>query len=262
MNKIYRVVWNVATASWSAVAETAKGRTKGARRVVSLSAVAAAVLAVSMGTAAATEACKTTDGRDGTLDEQGVCQVAKKQGVGASSGVSAALDDTYFKVNSTGAAASATGTDAVAIGPGATASNSNAIAIGNGATASGSATSIGIGLNARATTFHTTAVGENAEASGQSALAIGRDVKASGLNSTALGTLATASNTGAVAAGYSTNASGVAAVALGSEAQASQWGGLQSEEWPMRAAIVLWRLASHRKPTPHGPLPLARVPRY
>jgi len=32
MNRIYRLVWNQASNSWVAVAETARGRSKGGRR--------------------------------------------------------------------------------------------------------------------------------------------------------------------------------------------------------------------------------------
>ncbi|MGV2292067.1 YadA-like family protein [Trinickia sp. YCB016] len=223
MNRVYRVVWNVATASWSAVAETAKGRTKGTRRVATVSAVAAAVLAVSMGTAFAADACKTSDGRNGTLDEQGICQVAQQQPkIGASPSVSATLDDTYFKVNSTGAAASATGSNAVAIGPGAAASNDNAIAIGNGAIASGSTSSVAIGLNAQATTFHTVAIGENAKANGQQSIAIGNGAAVSApLYGVAIGTGASTTTNFSTALGSRALATGQFSTAVGGDAAAA-----------------------------------------
>src|SRR5579863_2020366 len=117
MNKIYRVVWNVATGAWSAVAETAKARTKRAGRVAGVVAAVVAVSVATMGTAAASSPCKTAEGKDGTVDANGVCTMAAlpPQGAGPSAGLTANVDDKYIKIETLGAAAKAGG-DGIAIG--------------------------------------------------------------------------------------------------------------------------------------------------
>lgn len=88
--------------------------------------------------------------------------------------------ETYVDINSTGVAASATGTDAIAIGEDATSSSPNAVAIGRNADAS-SNQNIAIGNNASASTsFNAIAIGNAAVTTTTSAVQIG-----SGTNSTA-----------------------------------------------------------------------------
>ncbi|WP_430507215.1 YadA family autotransporter adhesin [Burkholderia sp. BCCCDS15] len=143
------------------------------------------------------------------VDAAGACKVAHSGTIGTMSsvGTMAALDDTYFKVNSTGAASVASTTDAIAIGPGASVINggttnpSGSIAIGSGATAGGSG-SIMIGTNARHSGSSATVVGSNASAMGGGA-------------GTALGTSSSAAGNGSVALGSSTTASGRSSIALG-----------------------------------------------
>jgi hypothetical protein len=78
----------------------------------------------------------------------------------------------YIAVNSTGSAASATGTESVAIGGNSTASSSNSVAVGSGAQATGSGSS---------------AVGANAVASAPNSVAIGAGSVASEANSVSVG---------------------------------------------------------------------------
>ncbi|TKC91233.1 hypothetical protein FAZ69_05650 [Trinickia terrae] len=65
MNKVYRVVWNVAAASWSAVAETAKGHTKGGGVAVAM-AVAELPQSARPGRVFVAAAGSTYDGEVGT----------------------------------------------------------------------------------------------------------------------------------------------------------------------------------------------------
>ncbi|WP_430507546.1 ESPR-type extended signal peptide-containing protein [Burkholderia sp. BCCCDS16] len=209
MNKTYRSIWNAVTHTWTAAAETAKSHSKGSSRAARQAVIAIALGSAAIGSAAAADMCTTEEGVSGMVDAAGACKVAHSGTIGTMSsvGTMAALDDTYFKVNSTGAASVASTTDAIAIGPGASVINggttnpSGSIAIGSGATAGGSG-SIMIGTNARHSGSSATVVGSNASAMGGGA-------------GTALGTSSSAAGNGSVALGSSTTASGRSSIALG-----------------------------------------------
>ena len=80
----------------------------------------------------------------------------------------------YFKANSTGAAASATGTDAVAIGPNSVSAGTSAIALGNGATASGTE-SISIGTGNKVTGNNSGAIGDPSTVTGSNSYVLGNN---------------------------------------------------------------------------------------
>ncbi|WP_436407860.1 beta strand repeat-containing protein [Burkholderia orbicola] len=137
--------------------------------------------------------------------------------------LSTKVDDTYFKVNSTGAAAVAGTTDAIAIGAGATVFNggvpnpSGSIAIGSGASAAGS-NSIMIGTNTRHAGSSATVMGGDASAmGGGGAAAFGYGSSAAGNASVALGIGATAGNRSSVALGSGSVANADNTVSVGSD---------------------------------------------
>ena len=109
----------------------------------------------------------------------------------------------YIRVNSSGAAASATGSNAAAIGAGAKASGADALAFGS---------------NAQATQSGAIAMGLNASATGVNAIAIGTGASATG--SVAVGAAASAANGGA-AFGDGAVATGSLATALGPNSSAT-----------------------------------------
>nr|WP_136655880.1 YadA family autotransporter adhesin [Pragia fontium] len=108
----------------------------------------------------------------------------------------------YLKVNSTGANAVASGTDAIALGQGAVASGDNAIATGNGAQASGNGA---------------IATGNNASASGTGSVAIGDNATVTANNSVALGAGSVADRDNSVSVGSSGNERQITNVAAGTE---------------------------------------------
>ena len=83
MNKTYRNVWNAITGTWTAVAETAKSRSKGSARVARSVLAALALGSASIGGAFAAEDCETEDGKKGSRDAAGVCRVAPNDAIGA-----------------------------------------------------------------------------------------------------------------------------------------------------------------------------------
>jgi autotransporter adhesin len=104
-------------------------------------------------------------------------------------------------------AASATGTQAVAIGAKAVATGAGSVAIGNGA---------------QATADNATAAGQNALASGAGSVAMGNGAQASAVNSMALGQNSVASGTGGVAMGNGAQATATNSVALGQNSVADR----------------------------------------
>ncbi|RQT22016.1 ESPR-type extended signal peptide-containing protein, partial [Burkholderia cepacia] len=244
MNKSYRNVWNAVTGTWTAVAETAKSHSKGSSRAARQAVIAIALGSAAIGAAAA-EVCKTDDGASGTLDSAGICQADSGIRTGAI-GTMAALEDTYFKVNSTGAAATAGGANSIAIGQGANtrAGSDNSIAIGNGAGVNSSnryipVNGIAIGNAARVVDSDipgatgSIALGDSATAGGNGAIVIGAGARNGNSGTVVVGLNAYASGGGVVmgnstyatsagvALGPTATATGGSSIALGSSANAS-----------------------------------------
>ena len=193
MNKVFKVIWNHATQTWTAVSELghAKGKTKS-KKIVKLTALAGAVigsLAVSQTATAATD-LSTNDA------------------------VNIAADNV---ANPTA------GREAIAVGQNANASHQHSIAIGRNATANWTNT-ISIGKDTVSTKDHAVAIGTSANASGIQAVTVGSYARADADSSISLGQNATVSGTGstaAVALGYLANASAANTVAAGKSATAT-----------------------------------------
>lgn len=130
----------------------------------------------------------------------------------------------YFKVNSTGPAASATGANAIAIGTGAQATQSGSIAMGVGAASTG-ANAIAIGTNAVAT--GSVAVGAGASAANGGA-AFGDNSTATGANATAIGPSATSTFANATAIGNGATATAPNQVAIGTASNTYRMPGIAS----------------------------------
>ncbi|MDR0184691.1 ESPR-type extended signal peptide-containing protein [Lysobacter arvi] len=92
----------------------------------------------------------------------------------------------YFKANSTAAAASAEGTDSVAIGGAATAKGERTVALGGGAT-TGAESASALGYGTSATGNGSLALGTYADASATYSVALGADSEATASNTVSLG---------------------------------------------------------------------------
>ncbi|MGT0195171.1 YadA family autotransporter adhesin [Burkholderia pyrrocinia] len=230
MNKTYRNIWNAATGTWTAVAETAKSHSKGSARVARQAVVALALGGASMGSVFAADACTTEDGRTGSLDVTGACTPASATGMMStrSIGTNAVLDDALIKVNAgnAGTAATATNTGSIAIGGGAnaTASGSNGatgggIAIGQTANAAHSSVAVGTNASADSVAGQATAAafGTASNANGAGATALGANASATGSQVLAVGSMSStlADNGTAVGYGASVTNLGTNSVALG-----------------------------------------------
>ena len=200
MNKVFKVIWNHATQTWTAVSELghAKGKTKS-KKIVKLTALAGAVigsLAVSQTATAATD-LSTNDA---------------------------------VNISPNNVPNPTAGREAVAVGPNAIASQQHSIAIGRNATANWTNT-ISIGKDTVANQDHALAIATEAKASGVQSIAIGSYSNASadsvvsiGQNSSAGGAAGAngkGPGTAAVAVGYLANASAANTVAAGKSATAT-----------------------------------------
>ncbi|MEC4774404.1 ESPR-type extended signal peptide-containing protein [Burkholderia cenocepacia] len=221
MNKTYRSVWNAVTNTWTAAAETAKAHSKGSARAARQAVIAIALGGAAIGGAAAAEACTTEEGSSGTVDAAGVCKAANDGAFGTMGliGTMAADDTTYVKVNSTSAAATASGANAVAIGQTVVGAGGSSVAVGSATTASG-VHSIAIGASAKNndTSDRQIAIGSFAQTAGRYTTAIGYQASATVEDALAFGRASSATNTGAVAIGASSTAGGTGSTAIGQSA--------------------------------------------
>ena len=224
MNKVFKVIWNHATQTWTAVSELghAKGKTKS-KKIVKLTALAGAVLSV-VGTAQA--AVEVSSSSITIKSDNPAADHATKgiDNVNIGTGANTFRDDGNNVVShdaiAIGTNATGTGDKAVAIGKNASATKENGIAIGFDAT-NQSIDSVAIGREATSSKDMDVAIGKKAAASGGESLAFGSSSKASGEATVAVGKSSNASGSSAVAAGYQANATGANTVATGMSSKAS-----------------------------------------
>lgn len=230
MNRIYRVVWNVATGTWVVASELAPGR----RRRAAVGIATAVLLASLAPTALAQDI------------QQVLCSAPSEWVDGqcvASRGLTpqAATDDTLVVVNagSNATAASTNGVNMIAIGsnavarPASNGANNGAVALGSNVSAVGTnAVSIGYGASADSqngsgnsgatslgastrTTWNGTAIGFQANGAGTVVTALGSAAVATGERGIALGRAATATGQYASAIGAGARATHANSVAIG-----------------------------------------------
>ncbi|HHU7914970.1 TPA: YadA-like family protein [Escherichia coli] len=255
MNKIFKVIWNPATGSYSVASETAKSRgKKSGRSKLLISALVAGGMFSSFGA----NASASLDG--GTFSDPteitdvwvAIGQGARASSVGNGTGAVAVGANAWATgIGSTalGYQSYATGERSVSIGQVAEASGNRAIAIGSGADGLAEYSIVlGVGAQAATTASNSLVLGKSAKANGADSLALGRQslasaansiaigaeteaaenatavgtkAKARGKNSLALGANSDSTGEGSVALGYTAAATGASALALGQNAQAS-----------------------------------------
>ena len=218
MNKVFKVIWNHATQTWTAVSELghAKGKTKS-KKIVKLTALAGAVigsLAVSQ-TATAAADLGTNDAVNIAANNvpnptAGREAIAVGQNANASHQHSIAI----------GRNATANWTNTISIGKDTVSSQDHAVAIGSNSTAKG-VQSVGVGSYTKAEANLTVAVGPYAQASKEAAIAMGSNATAAESNSVAVGQTATASNNNAIAIGTKTKSAGDNAIGIGAYAEST-----------------------------------------
>ena len=205
MNNIFKVIWNHATQTWTAVGELASA--KGKSKSVKLAAISTALLMAATGVEAADVVSKA--------GELGQLSIATNKVTDQFAGNDRYKAETGLSQNVAGATVNAY--DGIAIGNGAVSGGASSTTGGNA--------HVAIGLMA-----HASAGGANAQnaavalgayslATGQGGTAIGAHSIADALNSTALGKVAKANGDGSTAVGTNTQAEWQG-TALGNTAQA------------------------------------------
>ena len=203
MNNIFKVIWNHATQTWTAVGELASA--KGKSKSVKLAAISTALLMAASGVEAANVVSKA--------GELGQLSIATDKVTNQFFGNDRYKAETKLSKNVAGATVNAY--DGIAIGNGAV----------SGAPGAGGNAHVAIGLMAHASAGGANgqnaavALGAYSLATGQGGTAIGAHSIADGLNSTALGKVAKANNDGSTAVGTNTRAEWQG-TALGNTAEA------------------------------------------
>ena len=218
MNKVFKVIWNHATQTWTAVSELghAKGKTKS-KKIVKLTALAGAVigsLAVSQSAMAAAD-LTTNDAVNIAANNvpnptAGREAIAVGQNANASNQHSIAI----------GRNATAKWTNTISIGKDTVSSQDHAVAMGTSANSSG-VQSVGVGSYTKAEGNLTVAVGPYAQANKEAAIAMGSNATAAESNSVAVGQTATASKNNAIAIGTKTKSAGDNAIGIGAYAEST-----------------------------------------
>ncbi|END4764552.1 YadA-like family protein [Escherichia coli] len=257
MNKIFKVIWNPATGSYSVASETAKSRGKKSGRSKLL--ISALIVTSAIFTPGA-YAGLSLDGGD--IFEStpltnywlaiGQGSVATTNN-GVTDGVAMAIG---LKAKALGAGSTAFGYDAeasgdraIAFGQLTEASGNRTIAMGSGATTTGDH-SLALGGATKTLGMYSVAIGRDATTDSDYALSMGHMAKANGLYSLAMGAGSATSNDNAIAIGKKTQAQGVNSIALGNASQASGYSSLaigELSETGAENAIALGKLSNASK---------------
>ncbi|EMB3560006.1 YadA-like family protein [Escherichia coli] len=238
MNKIFKVIWNPSTGSYTVASETAKSRgKKSGRSKLLISALVAGGLLSSFsvwanagnddgqgigtgtGWVAIGESAKATAYTDSNGASTAVGYKSNAQGVWSSAigALTSALGDSSmaFGVN-----AVSTGQRSIAMGASSSSLGEYSIALGRYAS-SGGMFSLAQGDRSNAAGLNATAVGSNSNAAGAKAIALGNAAKATEIMSIALGDTANASKEYSMALGVSSAASAANAIAVGRNSAAA-----------------------------------------
>ena len=221
MNKVFKVIWNHATQTWTAVSELghAKGKTKS-KKIVKLTALAGAVIGSLAVSQTATAASDLTTNDAVNISPNNVPNpTAGRQAVAVGAKASALKQDSI----AIGTNATANWTNTISIGKDTVSTKDHAVAIGTSANASG-VQAVTVGSYARADADSSISLGQNATVSGTgstAAVALGYLANASAANTVAAGKSATATVDNAVALGVSSSATNRNAAALGAYSKAA-----------------------------------------
>ncbi|EKY6642960.1 YadA-like family protein [Escherichia coli] len=257
MNKIFKVIWNPATGSYSVASETAKSRGKKSGRsklLISALIVTSAIFTPGAYAELALDGGKSLEPTPLTSYWIAIGQESEATtNNGGTNGVAMAIG---FKAKAYGAGSTAFGYDAqasgdraIAFGQLTRASGNRTIAMGSGATAVGDH-SLALGGATQTLGIYSVAIGRGATTDSDYALSMGYTAKANGLYSLAMGAESATSNDNAIAIGKKTQAQGVNSIALGNASQASGYSSLaigELSETGAENAIALGKLSNASK---------------
>ncbi|HAI0066711.1 TPA: adhesin [Escherichia coli] len=229
MNKIFKVIWNPATGSYSVASETAKSRgKKSGRGKLLISALVAGGMFSSFG-ALANAGNDNGQGVDYGSGSAGDGWVAIGKGAKANTFMNTSGSSTAvgYEAIAEGQYSSAIGSKTHAIGGASMAFGVSAISEGDRSIALGASSyslgqySMALGRYSKALGKLSIAMGDSSKAEGANAIALGNATKATEIMSIALGDTANASKAYSMALGASSVASAENAIALGRSSVAS-----------------------------------------
>ncbi|MHC8890181.1 YadA-like family protein [Escherichia coli] len=227
MNKIFKVIWNPATGSYSVASETAKSRgKKSGRSKLLISVLVASGLLSSFGALANNYDGQPTDYGDGSAGDGWVAigKGAKANTFMNTSGASTALG--YDAIaegeysSAIGSKTLATGGASMAFGVSARAMGDRSVALGASSVANGDR-SMAFGRYAKTNGYTSLAIGDSSLADGEKTIALGNTAKAYEIMSIALDDHANASKEYSMALGASSAASAANAIAVGRNSAAA-----------------------------------------
>ncbi|MFJ2989647.1 ESPR-type extended signal peptide-containing protein [Collimonas sp. NPDC087041] len=221
MNHSFRVIFQAATGTYTAVSELTKsnGKTKSSRTL--LSAAVAGMLALGASAALASESCVLTNGSSGIVNEVGICVLENPLLRGGSDGGSAPGNGSV----ALGPSSVASGVDSTSIGAQNIAAGVNSTALGNQVTVNASG-AIGIGgeagqvIKVDATSSDGVAIGSASTVTNSiSGIALGNKSHVTGAtNGVAIGDSANASAANSVALGANSVANTANTISVGATA--------------------------------------------
>ncbi|AYV43718.1 adhesin [Escherichia coli O157:H7] len=230
MNKIFKVIWNPATGSYSVASETAKSRgKKSGRSKLLISALVAGGMFSSFG-ANASASLDGGQGVDYGSGSAGDGWVAIGKGAKANTFMNTSGSSTAvgYDAIAEGQYSSAIGSKTHAIGGASMAFGVSAISEGDRSIALGASSyslgqySMALGRYSKALGKLSIAMGDSSKAEGANAIALGNATKATEIMSIALGDTANASKAYSMALGASSVASEENAIAIGAETEAAE----------------------------------------
>ncbi len=226
MNKIFKVIWNPATGSYTVASETAKSRgKKSGRSKLLISALVAGGLLSSFSVWA----------NAGNDDGQGIGTGTGWVAIGESAKATAYTDSNGastavgYKSNAQGVWSSAIGALTSALGDSSMAFGVNAVSTGQ--------RSIAMGASSSSLGEYSIALGRYASSGGMFSLAQGDRSNAAGLNATAVGSNSNAAGAKAIALGNAAKATEIMSIALGDTANASKEYSMALKEYSMALGV-------------------------
>ncbi|EFM2062004.1 adhesin [Escherichia coli] len=211
MNKIFKVIWNPATGSYSVASETAKSRgKKSGRSKLLISALVAGGLLSSF----SVWANAGNDNGQGVGTGTGWVAIGEGAQASAFTDSNGASTAVGYKSNAKGAWSSAIGALTSALGDASMAFGVNAVSTGQ--------RSIAMGASSSSQGQFSMALGRYASSGGDFSIAQGDKSNAAGLNATAVGSNSNAAGEKAIALGNAAKATEIMGIALGNSANASK----------------------------------------
>ena len=221
MNHVFKIIWNTVNQCWIAVSELSKsvGKSSQTDKRKTLNVIIGAAVLAGATTSAMAETNVVVNDKNTVIGTGALVNAANAVVLGTNAKVEDGGSGPLNNI-AIGNEAYTSNRQTIAIGDKAKGWGSGGIAIGSGSDAANRGTAVGAGTKT-STEGYSTAIGNEANASGRGSAAMGNGASSSGTDSVAIGHLANASKDSAVAVGERATASNASASAYGNQAKAT-----------------------------------------